>query len=328
MVHMAQAGSWRKWAVPMVLVAALGGAGVALIGATNARTSETSVFAAATDDPPQASGENFKPSVGQPGKDVIWVPTPDRLVTRMLNMAGVTAQDFVVDLGSGDGKIPIAAARQFKARALGIEYEPPMVELSKRNAEQAGVASMVEFRRGDIFKEDFSKATVVTMYLLPELNLRLKPTLLEMKPGVRVVSHSFNMGDWQPDETTNIDGSRGYLWIVPAPVEGDWSFEFGGEKGKLSLKQTYQKISGDATMNRVDAGLVTPTLRGDSLIFGLRDSGGVFHRISAVVSGDTIKGEALSAAGARASFTAKRTSGLKKVQATPNETASWSLSDK
>ena len=163
-----------------------------------------------------ASTDAFKPRVGQEGKDVIWVPTPDKLVHRMLQMAMVGPSDFVVDLGSGDGKIAIAAARDFKARAMGVEFNPQMVTLSRRAAVEAGVAERVQFEEGDIFKVDFSKASVVTMYLLPTLNLKLRPTLLAMRPGTRIVSHQFMMGSWEPDDNSNVEDRPGYLWIVPA----------------------------------------------------------------------------------------------------------------
>ena len=146
----------------------------------------------------QATGD-YTPQVGQAGKDVIWVPTPDSLVDSMLRMAEVTSRDFVVDLGSGDGKIPITAARQFGARALGVEFNPDMVEVSKLRARQANVADKVEFRQADIFTTDYSSASVVTLYLLPEINLKLRPTLLKMNPGTRIASHSFGMADWRPD---------------------------------------------------------------------------------------------------------------------------------
>ena len=165
---------------------------------------------------PAAPNPDFVPQVGQAGKDVIWVPTPDALVERMLRMARVGPDDFVVDLGSGDGKIVIAAARDFKARALGVEYNPDMVALSRRNAERFNFGDRVRFERGDIFQYDFSSASVVTMYLLPGLNMRLRPTLLKMRPGTRLVTHQFTFGSWEPDDSSTVDGRPGYLWVVPA----------------------------------------------------------------------------------------------------------------
>ena len=142
---------------------------------------------------------NYEPKSGQPGKDVVWVPTPQSLVDRMLDMAKATPQDYVIDLGSGDGRTVITAAKR-GIKAHGIEYNPDLAELAKRNAVQAGVTDKATFAHGDIFESDFSQATVVTLFLLPGLNVRLRPTLLDMKAGTRVVSNSFTMGDWEPDE--------------------------------------------------------------------------------------------------------------------------------
>ncbi len=185
----------------------------------------------------------YQPAVGQAGKDVIWVPTPESLVKALLTAAKVTKADYVVDLGSGDGRFPIAAARDFGARAHGIDYNGDMVALARRNAERAGVRTRVTFQRGDIFEADFSSATVVTLYLLPNLNLKLRPTILAMKPGTRVVSHAFDMGDWEPDETIRTDEATGYLWIVPAQIAGRWAFEVGNARFAATLAQTYQKLS-------------------------------------------------------------------------------------
>ncbi|HSN40797.1 MAG TPA: class I SAM-dependent methyltransferase, partial [Burkholderiales bacterium] len=182
----------------------------------------TGWFPAAVHAQNGAPGNDYAPQIGQAGKDVIWVPTPQALVERMLQMAKVTPNDYLIDLGSGDGRTVITAAKKFGVKALGIEYNPDMVALSKRNAEKEGVAGRAEFMKADIFATDFSKATVITMYLLPQLNLRLRPTLLKMKPGTRIVSHAFSMDDWQPDQTESVGSRTAYLWIVPARVEGTW----------------------------------------------------------------------------------------------------------
>jgi len=186
--------------------------------------------------------EPYSPSVGQGGKDVVWVPTPQALVDRMLDMAGLTKDDYVIDLGSGDGRTVITAARR-GARAKGLEYNPEMVELSRRNAEAAGVKA--SFEQADIFQSDFSEASLVTLFLLPNLNLKLRPILLDMKPGTRVVSNTFNMDDWEPDASIEAGGDcvsycRAYKWIIPAKVEGDWRL---GDQ-TLRLAQKYQKLSG------------------------------------------------------------------------------------
>src|SRR5688572_23474502 len=212
--------------------------------------------------------EEFQPSVGQEGKDVVWVPTSQALVNRMLAMAQVTSSDIVYDLGSGDGRTVITAAKR-GAQAYGVEYNPKMVALSKRNAQKERVTDKASFVQGDIFETDFSKATVITLFLLPELNVKLRPKILEMKPGTRVVSNSFTMGDWQADQTQNVSEKEGcsayctaYLWIVPAKVEGTWKLP----DGELTLKQTFQMISGTLKSGNV----VTPVngkLNGEEITF-------------------------------------------------------------
>jgi SAM-dependent methyltransferase len=182
------------------------------------------------------------------GKDVIWVPTPDTAVDRMLLLARVSPNDLVVDLGSGDGKIVIAAAKRFGARARGIEYSPDLVETSRRNARIDGVADRARFVQGDLFEADFRDATVVTLYLLTSLNLKLRPKLLDMRPGTRVVSHVFRMGDWEPDETTKTGSSEIYLWVVPANVAGRWRVEVREAPAfELALEQRYQRVAAKTT---------------------------------------------------------------------------------
>ena len=182
---------------------------------------------------PQAAEKPFEPFSGQPGKDVVWVPTPQALVDRMLDIAKVTASDVVYDLGSGDGRTVITAAKR-GARATGIEYNPDMVELSKRNAAKEGVAEKAAFMKADLFETDFSSATVITMFLLPDINLKLRPKILDLKPGTRIVSNTFTMGEWKDDETATVDESAGcsyyctaHLWIVPAKAGGTWRLAQG-----------------------------------------------------------------------------------------------------
>ncbi|MCW5575086.1 MAG: class I SAM-dependent methyltransferase [Burkholderiales bacterium] len=230
----------------------------------------------------QTTGTEFKPQVGQAGKDVIWVPTPKSLVEKMLKMADVKPSDVVFDLGSGDGITVITAAKQFGVRATGIEYNPDMVELSKRNAQKEGVADKAQFIRGDIFATDFSHATVLTMYLLPYLNLKLRPTILNMKPGTRVVSHAFTMDDWAPDQTDSTEGRTAYLWIVPAKVEGNWTFD----KGTMELKQKFQDFDGVFRNGDGMSWRVTSTnLRGDQISFSI---GGASY--TGRVSGSSMQG--------------------------------------
>jgi SAM-dependent methyltransferase len=256
--------------------------------------------------PAQQAQKDFTPQVGQAGKDVIWVPTPEELVERMLRMAQTTPNDYVVDLGSGDGRTPIAAAKKFGARALGIEYNPDMVEISNRAATKEGVAGKVRFVKADIFESDFSDATVVTMYLLPGLNLKLRPKLLEMKPGTRLASHQFNMDDWQPDEVSNLDGRRAYLWIVPAKVQGNWRLQSGSEGFDLSLEQKYQVVEGSVKLGALSAGLREPRLSGDRIAFAFVDGAGVRREFTGRVSGNTMEGAVKADNGTEGKWTAVR----------------------
>lgn len=249
---------------------------------------------------------DYKPQVGQSGKDVVWVPTPDELVQRMLRMAKVTPQDIVYDLGAGDGKIAIAAGKA-GATAFGIEYNPDMAKLAQCYVQAEGVGNKVKIIQGDIFKEDFSKATVITMYLLPELNLRLRPTILNMKPGTRVTSHQFTMGDWEPDETTEVEYRTAYLWIVPAKVDGAWTVRDPGGNGQytVNLKQTFQKISGDVAGAGAKQPLVGATLRGDEIKFAFNDERGVTRTLTGTVRGNELSG-VLRGGGAETKVTGSR----------------------
>ncbi|MFZ9801033.1 MAG: class I SAM-dependent methyltransferase [Burkholderiaceae bacterium] len=238
----------------------------------------------------------YQPQVGQPGKDVVWVPTGDELVTKMLQTAKVTKDDLVYDLGAGDGKIAIAAGREFGARAIGIEYNPEMASLAQRNAERAGVADRVKIIRGDIFKEDFSKATVITMYLLPDLNLKLRPTLLKLKPGTRLVTNSFTMGDWEPDQVINSSGNTGYFWVVPAQVDGRWTLNGleGHAVASIDLKQRYQRVGGTITLgNNPPQALMGVELHADELRFRFLDSSNQLQSVKATVKGNHMDAELL-----------------------------------
>ena len=227
----------------------------------------------------------YTPQLAQEGKDVIWEPTADSMVARMLEMAKVTAADKVYDLGSGDGKIPIAASKLFGATAVGIEYDADLVKHSRCLAEAEGVQARVTFIEGDIFEADFSDATVVTVYLLPELNLRLRPTLLAMKPGTRVVSYSFTMGDWEPDDHIDSYGAgAAYFWIVPANVDGLWTFRSarGGEGFEVELDQRFQNLKGI-----VRGTAATGEVTGDKIDFAFADDGEQI-RVTGAVDADGI----------------------------------------
>ena len=237
----------------------------------------------------------YEPTPGQAGKDVVWVPTPQELVDKMLDMAKVTPQDFVIDLGSGDGRTVITAAKR-GARAHGIEYNPDMVALSIKNAKEAGVTERATFEKADLFESDFSKAQVITMFLLPSINMKLRPKLLDLKPGTRIVSNSFTMEDWEPDQTETIAGDcsnwcTALLWIVPAKVEGTW--QVGANQ--LALKQEFQMVSGTLGSAAISGG----RLRGDEITFTVGNA-----TYTGRVDGNTIKGTITGGAGG--TFTASR----------------------
>jgi len=247
-----------------------------------------------------AADNEYTPHVGQEGKDVIWVPTPQALVDKMLDMAKLTARDIHFDLGSGDGRTVIAAAKR-GAQAVGVEFNPDMVALSERAAAKEGVAAKAKFINGDIFQTDFSHATVVTLYLLPSLNLKLRPTILSMKPGTRVVSHAFTMDEWQADQTENVEGRTAYLWIVPAPVDGAWKMP-GGE---LTLKQSFQMITGTLKQGGKESAF-KGRLSGDQISFTVLDADGARRDFSGRVSGNTMQG-VVKQAGGEAKWSASRT---------------------
>ena len=231
-----------------------------------------------------AQTKPFEPTVGQAGKDVVWVPTPQVLVEKMLDMAKVTPQDFLMDLGSGDGRTVITAAKR-GLRAQGVEYNPDMVSLAQRNAKEAGVTDKATFVRGDIFETDFSKATVITLFLLPSLNMKLRPTILTMRPGTRIVSNTFTMEDWTPDETATVGDDcvswcTALLWIVPAKVEGTWDVPGAGA---MTLYQQFQMVTGSLGSAKIADG----RLRGDEITVTAGNA-----KYTGRVSGNTIRGTA------------------------------------
>jgi SAM-dependent methyltransferase len=229
----------------------------------------------------QTKPKPYEPHSGQEGKDVVWVPTPQALVEKMLDLAKVTPQDVVMDLGSGDGRTVITAAKR-GARGIGVEFNPKMVELSNYNASEAGVTGKVTFIQGDLFEADLSKATVITMFLLPQINLKLRPKILELKPGTRIVSNSFTMDDWEADETSTVTEDctswcTALLWIVPAKVDGTWS----SPQGDLVLQQKFQMVTGTMGGKPISDG----RLHGDQLTF---TAGGA--KQTARVNGKTMQG--------------------------------------
>jgi SAM-dependent methyltransferase len=247
------------------------------------------VFATTLQAQPQPAKDQYEPRVGQEGKDVVWVPSPQTLVNKMLDMAKVTPKDYVIDLGSGDGRTVITAAKR-GAKASGIEYNPEMVELSKRNAAKEGVSDKASFMKADLFESDLSQATVITMFLLPDINIKLRPKILDLKPGTRIVSNTFTMGEWAADETATVNGDcvsycNALLWIVPAKVAGTWKLP----QGELALKQTFQMVSGTLTSGDSTMQITNGRLRGDQITFtagGAQYSG----RVNGNAMEGTIKG--------------------------------------
>jgi SAM-dependent methyltransferase len=248
-------------------------------------------FSALADKPGTKVDSSYKPSPGQAGKDVIWLPTGTELVSLMLKTANVGPQDLVYDLGAGDGKIAIAAAKEFGAKAVGIEYNKDMAAYAQRNANQSGVGHLVKIINGDIFVEDFSKATVVTLYLLPDLNIKLRPTILKMKPGTRVVSHAFTMGDWEADKEIGTDANA-YYWVVPANVAGEWSLDGLELKNTtLTLAQRYQRIGGNIKIGDKSQPILNSHLEGKYLRFSYVDLNDNLITVRGEINGSTFKGE-------------------------------------
>ena len=238
----------------------------------------------------QTGETDYPPGTALPGKDVGWLPTEQAVVDVMLDLAGVTPQDYVIDLGSGDGRIVITAAKR-GARALGIEYNPDMVTLSKRNAAREDVSNRTEFIQADLFEVDFSEATVVTLFLRTDLNLKLRPRILNMKPGTRVVSNSFTMEEWTPDQSATLEEERcpnlccaAYFWIVPAKVEGIWKLA----EGELTFRQSFQMITGTISAGAACTP-VTGRLRGNEISFTAGTA-----RYAGRVNGNSMEGQVLS----------------------------------
>lgn len=273
---------------------------IVLAGALALGVCLTALPVAAHPGAPPVGDAQYTPQLGQPGKDVMWLPTRDELMEQMLSLAEVGPQDVVYDLGAGDGKIAIAAALRYRARAVGIEYNREMAELAERNTVRAGVADRVRIIHGDIFKEDFSSATVLTLYLLEELNFRLRPSILAMRPGTRVVSNTFGMSDWEPDETVTVNGNTAYLWVVPARVSGRWEVQVTGITANttqnliLQLDQQFQRVGGTVSVNGKSQSVLGPELRGTELRFRFRDDDGVLRSARVQIAGETMRGVILA----------------------------------
>jgi hypothetical protein len=238
---------------------------------------------------------SYTPVQGQAGKDVIWIPTPEGLIDKMLTAAKVTDKDKLFDLGAGDGIIAITAARKYGAQSVGIEYNPDMAQFARRKVAEAGMNDKVRIITGDIFQEDFSSATVVTLYLMPHLNMKLRPTLLKMKPGTRVVSHAFTMGDWEPDETMSFNHTQGYFWMVPAQIEGSWVMNgFDGGPIRVNLSQSFQNIGGTLTRGGQSFAMLGAKLRGDEVKFQFITPDRKVHAFSGRVEGGRLTGKVVT----------------------------------
>ena len=238
---------------------------------------------------------SYTPVQGQAGKDVIWIPTPEGLIDKMLTAAKVTDKDKLFDLGAGDGIIAITAARKYGAQSVGIEYNPDMAQFARRKVAEAGMNDKVRIITGDIFQEDFSSATVVTLYLMPHLNMKLRPTLLKMKPGTRVVSHAFTMGDWEPDETMSFNHTQGYFWVVPAQIEGSWVMNgFDGGPIRVNLSQSFQNIGGTLTRGGQSFAMLGAKLRGDEVKFQFITPDRKVHAFSGRVEGGRLTGKVVT----------------------------------
>ncbi len=261
----------------------------------NVACSSTTATPAPNTATPQTAATAYEPVRGQAGKDVIWIPTPAGLIDKMLTAAKVTDQDRLYDLGAGDGIIAITAARKYGAQSVGIEYNPDMAQFARRKVAEAGMTDKVRIITGDIFQEDFSSATVVTLYLMPHLNLKLRPILLKMKPGTRVVSHAFNMGDWGPDETMSDQFAQGFLWVVPAQIEGDWVMTgLDGGPTRVNMSQSFQNIGGILTRGGQTQALMGAKLHGDEVKFQFITPDKKVHSFSGRVEDRRIKGTVVS----------------------------------
>jgi hypothetical protein len=231
------------------------------------------------------------PYIGQISKDSIWVPTPERMIRRMLQLADVTPKDVVIDLGSGDGRIPIYAAKHFGARAIGVELEANLVALSVRDAAAQGVSHLARFVQQDLFEADLSQANVIALYISPPVMARLKPRLLALRAGTRVVSHQFTLEDWEPDETVRTESRNGYLWVVPADVRGSWTVDTAGDLLRMNIAQKHQVLDIRAERNGRAVHVVGARLRGSEISFASFDPDGSARQYRGRVAEGRMQGE-------------------------------------
>ncbi len=231
------------------------------------------------------------PQIGQVSRDSVWVPTPERVIRRMLQMADTTSRDVVIDLGAGDGRIPIYAAKHFGAQAIGVELEANLVRLARETAAAQKVAHLASFEQQDLFEADLSRATVIALYISPGVMSRLKPRLAALKPGTRVVSHYFMLDDWAPDETIRVEGRSAHLWVVPAAVGGTWLVELAGEAFTLRIDQTYQMLSTAGSRDGRELPVIGAQLRGSEIRFASFDRDGSSRHFQGIVDGARMSGE-------------------------------------
>ena len=254
----------------------------------------------------QALAPGEIPQIGQLSKDSVWVPTPERMIRRMLQLADTTAKDVVIDLGSGDGRIPIHAARHFGAKAIGVELEGNLVRLARETAAKQGVAHLATFEQEDLFKADLSRATVVALYISPGVMTRLKPVLLGLKPGTRVVSHHFTLEDWEPDETIRVENRTGYLWVVPADVRGTWTVDLPGDALTIRIEQAHQQLRTSGERRGRAVPVIGARLRGTEIEFASFDPDGASRQFRGRLEGNRMTGESMGQGIASRNWTATR----------------------
>jgi SAM-dependent methyltransferase len=247
-----------------------------------------------------------RPQVGQVSKDSVWVPTPERMIHRLLQLADTTDKDVVLDLGSGDGRMPIHAAKSFGARGIGIELEPNLIEVARRNAAAQGVSDRVQFIRQDFFETDLSVATVLALYISPGVMEKLKPRFLALKPGTRIASHQFTLGDWEPDETVKTEERMGYLWVVPADLRGEWTIALAEDRFNVRVGQRYQVLTAAGERGGKALPVLAPRVRGTEIRFSSFDADGSSRQFEGRVASDRMSGTSGGEGVATLQWTAER----------------------